>query len=178
MLRYIKKVQTEGGKFPMSIGTRVMQIRNQKGLSQRQLSERSGIAGSYLSRIENRRLEPRPKTLRKIAEALGIPVSDLFQERPTGSGTLQCVITSSGNCIMELLRSSHAKPARPGTENYSPRQLHLLRMTNYLIQTGDARTLDTLEVLVNALLSADQSKSEASAPPSSAARASASLPNS
>ena len=36
----------------MSIGTRVMQIRNQKGVSQRQLSERCGIAGSYLSRIE------------------------------------------------------------------------------------------------------------------------------
>ena len=28
----------------MSIGTRVMQMRNQKGLTQRQLSQRSGIA--------------------------------------------------------------------------------------------------------------------------------------
>lgn len=142
----------------MSIGTRIMQIRNQKGLSQRDLSERSGIAGSYLSRIENRHLEPRPKTLRKITEALGVSMGDLFQERPGGAGTLRCVITSSGNCIMESLRAPRGKPAAAGTESYNPRQLHLLRMTNYLIQTGDGRTLDTLEVLVNALLSADQSK--------------------
>ena len=143
----------------MSIGTRVMQIRTQKGLSQRQLSERSGIAGSYLSRIENRRLEPRPKTLRRIAQALGVSMGDIFQERSEGQGTLQCVITSSGNCIMDLLRASRGKPARTDTEGYNPRQLHLLRMANYLIQSADARTLDSLEVLINALLSADQTKS-------------------
>ncbi len=117
----------------MSLGTRIMQLRNQKGLSQRQLSERTGIAASYLSRIENRRLEPRPKTLRKIAEALGIPVSDLFQDRPGGAGALQCVITPSGHCVMDLLRSGRGKPPLPGTESYSPRQLQLLRMTSYLI---------------------------------------------
>ncbi len=138
----------------MSLGTRIMQVRNQKGLSQRQLSERSGIAASYLSRIENRRLEPRPKTLRKIADALDIPVSDLFQDRPGGPGALQCVITPSGHCVMDLLRSGRGKPPLPGTESYSPRQLQLLRMSSYLIQTADARLLDTFDVLLSALLNA------------------------
>ena len=62
----------------MSIGTRIIQIRNEKNLTQRELSERSGIASSYISRVENRRLEPRPKTLRRIAEGLGVPVRQLF----------------------------------------------------------------------------------------------------
>jgi len=152
----------------VSIGTRIMQLRTQKGLSQRQLSERSGIASSYLSRIENRHLEPRPATLRKVAGALGVPLSDFFQERPAEVRSLQCVITSSGDCIMDLLRSARGKQPPEGTESYSPRQLQMLRMANYLIQTADARLLETLEVLLGALLNAGRKapeRAEAATPP-------------
>ncbi len=139
----------------MSIGTRIIQIRNQKSMTQRELSERSGIAGSYLSRIENRRLEAGPKTLRKIADALGVSLSDLFQEAPTAQGTSQCVITASGNCIMEMLENRQGKGPRAGTEGYAPHQLQLLRMANYLIQSGNSRLLDTLHVLLSALISSE-----------------------
>ncbi len=149
----------------MSLGTRIMQVRNQKGLTQRQLSERTGIAGSYLSRIENRRLEPRPKTLRKIADALGIPVSELFQDRPSSPGMLQCLITPSGHCVMDLLRSGRGKPPQPGADSYSPRQLQLLRMASYLIQTADARLLETLDVMLAALLSSERVAAQAGLKP-------------
>ncbi len=145
----------------MSIGTRIIQLRNQKGLSQRDLSERTGLAGSYLSRIENRHLEPRPNTLRKIASALQVPVSELFQERDSQLGTLQCLVTTSGTCILDLLRSSRGKQPDPHAEHYNPRQLQLLRMANYLIQTGDARLLDSLDVLLEALLNSAQHKTSA-----------------
>lgn len=141
----------------MSLGTRIMQIRTQKGVTQREISHRTGIAGSYLSRIENRHLEPRPKTLRKIAEALGVPVSEFFEDKPGAQpGGLQCAITPSGHCVMDLLRSSRGRSPQPGTESYNPRQLQLLRMAGYLIQAGDARLLDTLEVVLGALLNADR----------------------
>ncbi len=144
----------------MSIGTRVMQIRNQKGVSQRQLSQRSGIAGSYLSRIENRHLEPRPKTLRKIAEALGVPLAEFFQDHDENLAGVQCLITPSGRCIMEMIRAGHGKPPQPGAELYTPRHLQLLRLAGYLIQSGDARLLDALEVVLGALLSTDRSHSD------------------
>jgi len=141
----------------MSLGTRVMQVRTQKGLTQRKVSERSGIASSYLSRIENRHLEPGPKTLRKIADALGVPVSDFFQERPgTRPESVQCVITTSGHCVMDLLRANRGRPPLPGAESYSPRQLQLLRMAGYLIGGGDGRLLDALEVILEAVLNADR----------------------
>ncbi len=139
----------------MSIGTRIIQLRNEKRLTQQDLSDRTGLAASYLSRIENRHLEPRPHTLRKIALALGVPMSEIFQERSTQLGTLQCVITSSGNCIMNLLHSHQGKRSQFSGESYDPRQLQLLRMANYLIQTGDKRLLDSLDVLLGALLSAE-----------------------
>lgn len=147
----------------MSIGTRIIQLRNQQGLTQEQLGERSGLASSYLSRIENRHIEPRPGTLRRIALALGVPVSEIFQERPLQVGTLQCVITSSGHCVMDLLQSSRGKHLPSREESYTPRQLQLLRMANYLIETGDQRLLDTLDVLLGALLSAEQQKASAPA---------------
>ena len=145
----------------MSIGTRIIQLRNQKGLTQEQLSDLTGLAASYLSRIENRHLEPRPHTLSKIASALGVPMSEIFQERSAQLGTLQCVITSSGNCIMNLLHSSRGRPAPTTLESYNPHQLQLLRMANYLIQTADKRLLDSLDVLLGALLSAAQHKTPA-----------------
>ena len=135
----------------MSIGTRLLQLRNQKGLSQRQLSQRCGLASSYLSRIENRRLEPRPRTLRRIAAALGVPISELFQERPDGERQT-CAITASGRCIMELLRNGRGRASRVHAEGYTPRQLQLLRMANYVVQSGDGRLLGALDVLLSGLL--------------------------
>jgi transcriptional regulator with XRE-family HTH domain len=148
----------------MSIGTRIIQLRNQKGMTQRDISERTGLAGSYLSRIENRHLEPRPHTLRKIAKALGVPISELFQEGSAQLQAMQCVITSSGHCVMDLLRSGRGKPAEPRGESYSPRQLELLRMANYLIQTADVRLLDSLDVLLGALLNVEQRKARGRTP--------------
>jgi len=144
----------------MSIGTRVMQIRNQKGISQRELSQRSGIAGSYLSRIENRHLEPRPKTLRKIAEALSVPLAEFLLDRDENLAGIQCLLTTSGRCLMDMIHASRGKPPQPGAEAYTPRHLQLLRLAGYLIQSGDARLLDALEVLLGALLSTDRSRSK------------------
>jgi transcriptional regulator with XRE-family HTH domain len=137
-----------------------MQLRNQKGISQRLLSQRSGIAGSYISRIENRHLEPRPKTLRRLAEALDVPVAAFFQERDEDLAGMQCLITPSGRCVMEMIRAAHGKPSQPGAEAYTPRHLELLRLAGYLIQTGDTRLLDTLEVLLGALLNNDRDRSD------------------
>ena len=142
----------------MSIGTRIIQLRNQKGLTQQQLSDLTGLAASYLSRIENRHLEPRPQTLSKIAAALGVPISEIFQEQSTQLGTLQCVITSSGNCVMNLLQSNHGKRSHSPAESYDPHQLQLLRMANFLIQTSDKRLMDALDVLLSSLLNAEIKK--------------------
>lgn len=137
----------------MSIGSRMIQIRNQRNLTQQQVSDRSGIAPSYLSRIENRRFEPGPKTLKRIADALGVPISDFFQETPATLQGSRCAISSSGTCIMDLLRSSRGRKTHSGAEAYTPQQLQLLRITNYLVQSGDHRILDALDLLLSSLLS-------------------------
>ena len=147
----------------MHLGTRILQARDQRHMSQAELARRTGLAAPYLSRIENRKLEPRPKTLRKIAEALGLPVAELFREGTTADALHQCVVTMSGNCIMDSVRSRKNKrrKAQPGTESYTPRQLQLLRMSNFLIQTGNARLLDSLDLLFSSLMASAEGRREA-----------------
>jgi len=146
----------------MPIGTRIIQLRNQKNVSQRQLSERSGLASSYLSRIENRKLEPRPTTLRKIAEGLGVSMGEIFQEGPAAQiAAGQCVISTSGACIMHMLANRRRRSAVPTSDTYTPRQLQLLRMTDYLIHHGSGRVLDSLEVMLSALMTSARSRREA-----------------
>jgi transcriptional regulator with XRE-family HTH domain len=61
------------------------EFRRQKGLSQKDLADTSGVGQDTISGIESGRHEPRPSTLRKLAEALDIEVADFFRE-PALSG--------------------------------------------------------------------------------------------
>ena len=55
-------------------------IRRRHGLSQVDLSRRSGVAQNTISDIETGRREPRPSTLRKLAKSLGVEVADFYPE--------------------------------------------------------------------------------------------------
>lgn len=58
----------------------IKQARYVKGISSTELAELAGIERAQLSRIENGKVKnPRPGTLKKICEALGIPVIDLLR---------------------------------------------------------------------------------------------------
>ena len=61
------------------IGERVREIRKAKGLSLGQVGLRSGIDRTYISRIESGKVaNPSHDTLSKVAQGLGIVVSELF----------------------------------------------------------------------------------------------------
>lgn len=54
--------------------------RNKKGISQEKLSYAVGKSIAYINQIENRDSWPQPEMVDKIAVALGIPSSALFEE--------------------------------------------------------------------------------------------------
>ena len=56
------------------------EIRRRKGWSQKDLAEESGVGQDTISGIESGRHEPRPSTLRKLADALDVEVADFFRE--------------------------------------------------------------------------------------------------
>ena len=67
--------------LPMSVGKVIAELRTQRDLTQAELAERVGVSQSYLARWESGRVEPRPKALRKIAQALGVDINELAEER-------------------------------------------------------------------------------------------------
>ncbi len=54
-------------------------LRRLRGLTQQELAERSGVSQYTITEIETGRREPRPSTLRKLARALDVEVSDFFE---------------------------------------------------------------------------------------------------
>ena len=63
-----------------NIGERLKEERQLRGWSQRDLARETGVNTDTISGIETGQHEPRPSTLRKLAEGLGIEVRDFFME--------------------------------------------------------------------------------------------------
>jgi len=55
-----------------TIGERLRKTRERRVLTQAELAERSAVLEVTISRIENGHSQPTPKTIRKLAEALGV----------------------------------------------------------------------------------------------------------
>ncbi len=64
----------------MNIGTTIRGFRQQKGLSQGDIEKKTGLLRCYLSRVENGHTVPSLDTLKKIAGALDLQLSQFFAE--------------------------------------------------------------------------------------------------
>jgi len=63
----------------MDVGSRIRGIRKELGLSLEQLSAKCGVALATLSRIENDKGSSTFRTHQRIAEALNVPIADLYK---------------------------------------------------------------------------------------------------
>jgi len=59
------------------IGDRLRKLRDEKFLSQRELARAAGISPTTVFKLEANQAEPHPRTIRKLAEALGVEPSKL-----------------------------------------------------------------------------------------------------
>jgi transcriptional regulator with XRE-family HTH domain len=62
------------------IGGRLRTLRKQKGLSQGDIEKASGLLRCYISRVEHGHTVPSIETLERFADALGVPMYQLFYE--------------------------------------------------------------------------------------------------
>ena len=56
------------------IGKRIAYLRQENGLSQRQLAELSGVGNTHIARIEMGKYNIRVDVLKKLADALGVEI--------------------------------------------------------------------------------------------------------
>src|SRR5260370_37265683 len=62
----------------MMVGDRLRELREEKKLSQGELMNRTGLARSYISRVENGHTTPSIETMEKLVHALEIPLYAVF----------------------------------------------------------------------------------------------------
>jgi transcriptional regulator with XRE-family HTH domain len=140
----------------MSIGRRIQQLRLESRITQRELGEATGLAVSYLSRVENGRLTPTVPTLTKIVGALSVTLAALFDATATLEAKDACPVSLSGRCILDHLFVGRGKRLANGVEGYSREQLEALRLCNFLLHTGDKELVRTLLTVLKGLLALKQ----------------------
>ncbi len=60
-------------------GAKLRELRRHRMLSLRELGERSGVAFDNINKLENEHRRAQPRTLRKLAEALGVEPHELMK---------------------------------------------------------------------------------------------------
>lgn len=63
----------------MTIGEKIREIRKEKGISQKELGTLLGVSQQMIGQYENSSREPKIETLRKIATALEVKLSDFLE---------------------------------------------------------------------------------------------------
>jgi len=63
----------------VDVGERLREIRQQRRATLRTVADRSGLSESFLSQVERGRSNASIASLRRIADALGVSVADLFE---------------------------------------------------------------------------------------------------
>ncbi len=75
-----------GGTPGLGIGTRLRTIRTARGLSQRELARRSGVANGLISLIEQDRTSPSVSSLKRILDGIPMTLAEFFAlETPPGT---------------------------------------------------------------------------------------------
>ena len=62
----------------MMIGERIRAIRKQKGMTQKQIADKCGMADSAIRKYESGVVTPKIETLQRIAEALEVPINCFY----------------------------------------------------------------------------------------------------
>ncbi|MEM8813222.1 MAG: XRE family transcriptional regulator [Pseudomonadota bacterium] len=91
-----------------AVGRALRELRDQNGLTARDLANRSGVSAAMISRIENGQVSPSLSTLASLAESLQTPLVSLFRETATATADLTHVVGGNGlKSIRTAGRHSH-----------------------------------------------------------------------
>lgn len=115
-------------------GSRIKEIRKQKGLTQKQLGEKCGMYESQIRKYENGKANPKIETLEKIATGLGVQITDLIDDN-----TL-----SITNDMLQLFSDGNITTIEP-SESSNAQEHYLISKFRELNNKGQQKTIDYVE---------------------------------
>ncbi len=87
------------------LGDRIREERKHAGLTMEKLAELAGISTSFLAYIETKGRKASLETIQKLAEALRLPVAELFKTAP---GPGKDIIYAATRQFAQLIRDKNA----------------------------------------------------------------------
>jgi transcriptional regulator with XRE-family HTH domain len=134
---------------PPNVGRRLAAARQERGLTQASVAASAGLAPSYLSRIENGRVQPTLPTLTRIVQVMGLDPVEVFGPRGSQAGSKgPCPVTPRGRCLLDLVSASADQ------EHYTPREVRLLRRFARWLKQVEPNRIRAMEILLDDLGSA------------------------
>jgi transcriptional regulator with XRE-family HTH domain len=124
----------EAGKMTEKVGSKLMTLRKEKGLSQRELAKRAGVTNSTISLIEQDKVSPSISSLKKVLDGFPMTMAEFFTMNVTvgreniifekdlqpdmGQGKIQYFLIGAGrpNRQMGIMREVYGKGADTGGE--------------------------------------------------------------
>lgn len=107
------------------LGKKLRQLRENMSYSQKQVAELSGLSCGFISQVERDQVDPSLASLKKLANALGVKLKDLFDDEEQFASNL--VRKGQGNMLQiddavtcELLAATPDKIMEPMIKYVSP----------------------------------------------------------
>lgn len=136
----------------LDVGHRLAGARLQRKLSQATVARRAGIAPSYLSRIENGKVHPTFDTLVRVVHGLRASLDEIFSPDPLAQHRRgACPVSHEGRCLVELIRPERGNGAPPAAEQYSARDVRLLRALAHWLRSAGPERIRAMELLLDDL---------------------------
>lgn len=68
------------GRDRALLGTKIRELRQQKGMTLNELADKTDVTASYLSQLERNIIDPSLSSLRKISAAFGVPIYTFLED--------------------------------------------------------------------------------------------------
>ncbi len=112
----------------MHIGETIVAIRNEKGMTQAELAQKMGVKPQTISQYERGIKNPKPATIKKFADALGVDAAELYATN--AEQREERALQTMGYTAAEIIAMKAAQKVLSNTmERYSP--LELKQIMNY-----------------------------------------------
>ena len=131
----------------MPTGTKIKEIRKQKGLTQKQLGDLCGIADSNIRKYENGKQNPKIETLQKIADALECSLMSLIGMKEYKKTEEYKTVTRSVNAykgVLALLKNIYGDIQRKDVQQEYGEQFYYLvgkKPDTFVLYEGDITNL-------------------------------------
>lgn len=162
--------RTQNGERHSDVGARVRAMRKARGTTLSELAETAGVTQGFLSKFERGHLSISVAALVRVCDALGVPVSSLFESSPSalvrasdapkinfgGEGVEDRLLTTTAEKRLQVIRSVIQPGGNGGDDLYVLRAdadlVHVLEGSIDIIlademhhlEAGDTLTFDAM----------------------------------